>query len=516
MDYATLLLTNAQVLTMDRRPQASAVAVRGERIMAVGDGQDLAALKGPNTRLLDCQGATVLPGFIDAHLHLFAYAASLRGVDLSPRSVRSLAELQQAVRRRAEALPRGSWIRGAGYDEFSLLEGRYPTRHDLDQAAPHHPVKLTHRSGHAVVLNSLALRLVSITRDTPEPVDGVIERDETGEPTGILYEMEQWLEQRIPPLPKGELRQGIREASRRLLAEGITSVHDATPDATLERWRMLSVFQRDGDFRPRVYKMLGPQALKEAQRDGLAFRSGDAQLRLGAVKFMLHETTGSLQPPVELLREQVLEAAKVGFQVAFHAVEPPTIEAALDALEYCLQQGIALQRPRLEHCSLCPSPLLGRLKKVGALVVSNPLFLYHSGRRYRATVPKEEQPWLYRLRSFFQAGLHPAAGSDAPVTPPDARLGLFAAMTRRAEDGKGLQPQERLTFHQALAMHTLHGAYAAFEEHSKGVIRPGAFADLVVLDRRLDGRTEALEQAQMRCTVLGGEVWEPGTSLYCG
>ena len=511
MEPADLILYNAQVHTLERsQPRAQLVAARRGRIIFVGTNESLGELRGPRTRLIDCQGHTMLPGLIDAHLHLFAYASSLLAVDCSPRSVRSLGELKASLRRRAETRPQGAWVRGTGYDEFFLKEKRHPSRFDLDEGAPVHPVKLTHRSGHAVLLNSLALKLVGVTRDTPDPVDGVIDRDpESGEPTGLLLEMDQWLEQRLPSLSSQELEQAMGAASRSLLAQGITSVHDASPDPSMERFERLDKLRQGGVFLPRVYKMLGFPALQGLMARAPRSGEGDEHLRLGAVKFMLQETTGALQPPLEVLAGQALEASMAGFQLAFHVVEPGILEAAIQALEHCARQGTLLRRPRLEHCSLCPPPLLERLKGLGALIVSNPPFLYHSGERYLSEVPIEQRPWLYRFRSFFRSGLRPAAGSDAPVTPPSPLRSIQTALSRRAEEGSVLQVGERVTFQQALSMHALNGAYAAFEEGEKGSLAPGKLADMVVLDRRLERYQEDLEKTNVLFTVLGGEVY-PG------
>ncbi|MFQ6030776.1 MAG: amidohydrolase family protein, partial [Dehalococcoidia bacterium] len=185
---ADLLLVNARVLTLEPQlPVAGAVAISGDTLRAVGNSSDTKIWRGPHTRVIDCQGYTLLPGLIDAHCHLLALASSFTGVDCGPSVVTSLAELQQEIRRRAEQTTPGEWIRGHGYDHLALAEGRHPTRRDLDQAAPNHPVRLDHRSGHASVLNSLALERAGIDRETADPVEGVIQREEaTGEPTGLL------------------------------------------------------------------------------------------------------------------------------------------------------------------------------------------------------------------------------------------------------------------------------------------------------------------------------------------
>ena len=197
-----LLLLNAKVLTMSQhQPIAEAVAVQGQKILSVGSHNEVVALAGPNTRTIDCQGMTLLPGFIDAHCHVLATAAALQGVDCGPGTVSSIQELRKAVRGRADEIQQGAWVRGFGYDDLNLKEKRHPTRWDLDKAAPNHPVRLEHRSGHATVMNSLGLAHAGINRDTPDPIEGVIRReDATGEPTGLLLEMAGFLAERLGSL----------------------------------------------------------------------------------------------------------------------------------------------------------------------------------------------------------------------------------------------------------------------------------------------------------------------------
>ncbi|MFQ5861370.1 MAG: amidohydrolase family protein, partial [Dehalococcoidia bacterium] len=211
------LFSNACVLTLDpRQPTATLVGLRGRRIAFVGSSDELSRLRGPRTRVLDCQGMTLLPGFEDAHLHLLALASCLRSVDCRPGQVASIGEIVASLRQRAGQTPQGAWVRGWGYDEPLLRERRHPMRWDLDEAAPYHPVRLDHRTGHASVLNSLALRLLGITSDTPDPPQGVIQRDEaTGEPTGLLLEMGEFLSLRLAGYrDQGEVAQGIQAANR--------------------------------------------------------------------------------------------------------------------------------------------------------------------------------------------------------------------------------------------------------------------------------------------------------------
>ena len=507
--HADLVLFNARVLTLgERRSTAQLVAMQGDRIAGVGSDGDLRGLSSRNTTAIDCSGQTLVPGFIDAHCHLMAYAAGLLAVDCGKSAVSSIADIKGALSQRARETPQGQWLRGKGYDEFFLEEKRHPTRWDLDDAVPDHPMRLNHRSGHACVLNSAALARVGITTETADPPGGWIERDfETGEPTGVLFEMDGYLDGTVPPLDERELQKGIQIADRRLVSAGITSVQDATHSNSLQRWEAFKRLKDDASLTPRVTMMVGADHLQAFGEGGLGFGSGDSGLNVGAVKVMLSGASGTLWPSPRDLRALVLRAHDAGFQVAVHAVEADAVEAAAEAL---LGEGRLRPRDRIEHCSECPPTLLDKLQGSGLIVVTQPAFLYHSGRRYLSDVAQEMQPWLYRVGSFEEVGLRPAASSDAPVSDPHPLLGVYAAVTRRADTGETVGETERVSTEQALRMHTINGAYASFQESQKGSIEVGKLADLVLLDRDPTAvAPDDLPHINVAMTIVGGKVvWE--------
>lgn len=506
---ADLLLYNAKVFTMDpARPQASVVAVRGGRIAAVGEAGDLEALRGPDTRLLDAEGRTVTPALLDPHLHLLAWAARLSSVDCSPGAVASIPELQRAIAGRARTLPPGSWVRAAGYDEFALREKRHPTRHDLDAAAPQHPVKLGHRSGHAWVLNSRGLELAGIRLDTPEPPGATIEREvPSGEPSGLLLEMDDYLGRHTPGPTPAEIEAGLRQVDRQLLSWGVTFVQDATPSNDLTAWRDLAGYLERDILRVNVSMMVGLAALPALRRAGLAFGSAEGRLVLGGVKIILSESSGRLYPAQKELEEQVEEAQGAGFQAALHAVGVEAVASAVAALERVRRLGPGHDlRHRLEHASVCSPELLGRIARAGLGVVTQPAFLYYSGDRFLETVDPEDLPWLYRSTSLWRQGVAVAASSDAPVAPGDPRAGLYGAMARKARSGRTVGEGEGLALEEALALFTRQAAYLTFQETERGVITPGKRADLVLWDRDLSAleSPEELLQARALLTLLDG------------
>jgi predicted amidohydrolase YtcJ len=504
-----VILKNANVITMDAfHPRAELIAISDDSIFFVGSNNELDRLTGRATRVIDCAGKTVVPGFNDVHLHLFSLLKKLLSVDLSPEKVRSIADIKEAIRQKTLVTPPGTWISGTDYNEF-YLEGKHcPTRWDLDEVAPDHPVIISHRSLHACVLNSLGLSLAGINRETPEPPGARIERDlDTGEPNGILIDMLTSVRSKVMPLfSEEELTEGLALTNRLFLSHGITSVQDATVNNNIARWEKVCGFVLNRQLRSRVTMMAGAPYWQEFKKRGLNTGSGDNLMQLGAVKFLLE-----VQPDQAELNNLVLECHQAGFQIAFHAVAENTIAAAITALEYVDKHSpVAGRRHRIEHCSVCPKQLLERLKKLKVVIITHPSTLFYSGERYLATVAPEELPWLYRIKTPLESGVMVAAASDAPVVPVNPLIGIYAAVTRRAESGQTLQPEECITAERALALYTANAAYASFEEKIKGSIAPGKLADMVVLsDDPTKAPPEKIKDIKVQMTMIGGEVvWE--------
>jgi len=514
MPSADLILHNANIITMDSaRPSAQLVAIRGDRILVVGDNDLLGEVRGTKTKVIDCGGKTLVPGFNDAHCHLFGSIRKRNTIDLGAPSVWSIADIKAALLKRARSSPKGEWIVGSDYHEFYLAEKRHPNRRDLDEAAPEYPVVLFQRSLHACVLNSRALSLAGITRETSELAGAVIERElDTAEPSGLLFEMTGYIRQKVlPPLSEKELAEGIVSLNRHYLSLGITSLGDASSGNDYSRWEILKRFKDNDSLQSRLSMMFGFEALSQFQEKGMAFGSGDSGLRLGGLKILLSEARGRLQPPLDELKKQALAAHQVGFPLAIHCVEPSTVEAAIATLEHIGSRApLKGRRHRLEHVSECPPELLRRLAKLEAMVVTQPVFIYQNGERYLATVSPDRRRWLYRIKSFLDAGLVVAASSDSPVASDNPLLGIYAAVTRRTESGQALLPQEAVSVQQALAMYTTGAAYASSEEDTKGSIVEGRLADMVVLSADpLKSPPERLKDIRVELTIIGGGVvWE--------
>ena len=308
MPTADLIFRNADVFTLDtQRPQADFVAVQNGKILFAGAKDSLNNFTGPGTKILDCEGKTLLPGFNDAHCHIFSFLRKLTSVDLGAPQIKSIPDIQAAIKAKAAKTPPGQWITGTDYNEFYLAEKRHLTRWEIDAAAPDNPVMLTHRSLHGCVLNSRALALAGITIETPEMPGTMIDRDvnKGGEPNGFLAEMVGYLREHVmPPISEKELLTGIKLANEEYLAQGLTSLQDATYVNDLKRWRKYQEFKEKGILQSRVYMMTGVETLPEFQNAGLIFGAGDENLRLGAIKIVptliaekMHPFTGGIECP---------------------------------------------------------------------------------------------------------------------------------------------------------------------------------------------------------------------------
>ena len=510
-----LVITNAKLLTMDRScPIAEAVAVSGERIVAVGTTEKIKRLAGPDTQAIDGQGYTLLPGFIDSHIHLLPLARTTQELDCRPDKVSSIAAIAHRVFEWARIVPPGEWVRCFGYDHLALDDSRHPTRHDLDPISPRHPVRLDHRSGHAMVLNSLGLQLAGINAETPDPVEGVIERDENGQPTGVLFEMSAFLSQRVGSgRSRNKMRQGVTAANQLLLSLGITSIQDAGPENGPARWQVFRELAESETLQFRVSMMAGSGHIAGLLDAGLPWGYGDHRLRVGHVKVMLTMSTGVLHPSMEELQEIAAEACRSGFPVAVHCVEQETVAAAAQVISELSALPAGVPPHRIEHCSECPPETLIAVQRCGAMVVTQPGFIHWNGPAYRRNVASSLQPHLYPVGAMQSAGVQIAFGSDAPVINPNPWPAIYSAVTRKDFKGQPLPESNgagRVSIESALRMYTLSGAETEGTQADRGSITPGKLADLVLVDADpLTIDPEGVKDIKAKLTMIGGKVvWE--------
>ncbi len=524
-----LVLYNARIFSMwEHTPRAEAVAIDHERIAAVGTNEEILALAAPRDIVRDMDGGTIWPGLTDAHIHLQNYALSLERIDCETGS---RADCLARVKDVAKNAPAGRWLRGHGWNQNSWAEG-FGSASLLDEAAPRNPVYLTAKSLHAAWVNSAALQLAGITRSTPDPQNGAIQRNPDGSPTGILLESAMELVEKVIPAPTlSDLRAALETAQMTLLSLGITGVHDFDPRTC---FLALQEMDQAGVLALRVVKGIPREDLPHALGVGLRSGFGSDFLRIGPLKLFadgaLGPQTAAMLQPYEggggsgllfLDAEQIIEigqqAGENGINLAIHAIGDRANFEVLKAYDQMRSYEKANRKPhlrhRIEHVQIIHPDHLDRLASLGVIASMQPI---HATSDY----PMADRYWggrsrtAYALGSLLNSGARLIFGSDAPVESPNPFWGLHAAVTRRRQDGspspEGWYPQQRLTLMQALAGYTTGPAYAAGLEDRLGRIAPGFLADLVVFaEDPFEMDPQQLHTVQPIATMVAGKfVWE--------
>ena len=540
-----LTLVNANVLTMDRdRPRASTVAIARGRIEALDASSGVPAGSG---RVVDLRGATVLPGFHDAHNHMVGFGMSLAEVDLRSSAAGRLDELYAAIARRAETTAPGDWVIGAGDDQNKL--GAHPNRDALDRAAPGRRVWLRHTSGHMCVVNSPVLAALGLDAAATEFPGGRVATDSSGRPTGLLEERAQLLVgSLVYPYPLAELTRAISRAAEQYLKEGVTSCTEA---GIAGGWvahspAELAAYQtaRDsGELRVRVELMPAAEvlhALGAHDGDGLVAGLdlgiktgfGDDWLRLGPVKIFADGSLvgrtaalidpydgggagnegpgngrGYLQADAADLQARIIAAHRSGWQVATHAIGDLAIDVVLDAYARALEAYPRRDpRHRIEHFAVVQPRQVTRAAELGVIAVPQGRFVTELGDGMLAAVGPDRQGWLYRQRSLLEAGMVLPGSSDRPVVSGAPLLGIADMVNRRTASGVPFNPGEAITAQQALYAYTRGSAYASRQEHVKGSIAPGMLADLVVLSEDPTAVSpERIAEVAVLATIVDGQ-----------
>jgi predicted amidohydrolase YtcJ len=515
---ADVLLVNANVLTMDPgRPRATAVAIAGGRILDLPDAPHQVSAG----RVVDLRGATLLPGFHDAHNHMTWFGLSLTEIDLRSPGVGSLDELYAAVARRAQATDAGEWVVGSGYDQNKI--GGHPDRDALDRVAPGRRVWLRHTSGHMCVVNSLVLADLGLDAGPAEVPGGRVATDAAGRPNGLLEERAQELVGRlVRPFPVAALADAIDRAAAQYLREGITSCTEAGIGGGWIGQSPVEVAayqaaREQGRLRVRVELMVASDVLHPvvAHADdgldlgldlGLRTGFGDDWLRLGAVKVFSDgsligrtaamtepfadaagagapgDGTGYLQADAGQLTDTIVAAHRSGWQVATHAVGDRAIDVALDAYAQALSRYPRRNaRHRIEHFAVARPDQVTRAAELGIIAVPQGRFATEIGDGMLAALGPGRHGWLYRHRSLLEAGLTLPGSSDRPVALGAPLLGIHDMVNRRTGSGAPYNPGEAIGAHEAVRAYTYGSAYAGHQEDTKGTIAPGKLADLVVL-----------------------------------
>lgn len=510
----------------------AAVLLRGGRIEAVVDPGRAPALRRQVEEVVDLHGAHVLPGLIDAHLHLVGYGAALEQVDCAGLS--SWEACVERAEERARELPEGAWVLGRGWDQNLWAVKEFPDRRALDARIPDHPVLLRRVDGHAAVANGPALARMEIGPDTPDPPGGRILRRRDGSPTGVLVDTAVDLASRAVPEPDAAtIERRILRAAAALLERGLTQVGDAgTTGAELE---VLLRLEREGRLPIRVWVMLDgsdDELLARWFARG-PLRTPGRMVRVGAVKLYADGALGSrgallgsdyaddpgnrglAVTPLGRLRRLTLEASRAGFQVAVHAIGDEAVHRVLDLFDAVGPRACSRLRHRIEHSQTVRPGDVARYARLGVVASVQPTHCTSDMPWAPDRLGPGRIAWAYRWRSFLDAGVRLAGGSDAPVEDPDPRRGLFAAVTRQQPGGTppgGWNPAERLTAAEALHLFTDWAAFASFSEGWCGAITPGRRADLTIVDGdpTAEGGRRVLQLEVVRTIVEGVDRYRAG------
>lgn len=530
--FCDSVILNGNVITMNpRQPHAEAVAIKNGRIVRVGGNKKMIGLLTPKTKIWDIEGKTLIPGFIDAHQHLSLYGERYLLEDFGASNVSSIDDIKRLVAKRAGKGQQ--WVRAQGYDDTKISDKRLLNRWDLDTVAPDKPVFIKHIGGHLAVVNSEALRRANITEATPDPEGGTLGRDKSGRLNGVLYGNAAFMFTHqvgmrfpiIPPFSRQKRQKVIRKACEDFLSAGITSVHDAlvSPEYIMSYQDVYN----SGKLGVRVYMLIPHYFLRGLKDLGIYSGFGNDKLKVGAIKIILDgaisSRTAFLSEPFigskndygkviiesqEELNKIVLEGHRLGFQFAIHANGDKAIEMALRAYRNALEKYPRKNhRHRIEHCTVVNPQLINEMRKLGIMAIPFGCFLWYHGEKVVPFYGMERAKLMFAHRAFLDAGIQIAGSSDSPAMPYNPLLAIQSCVTRQTSSGEVIAPEQRITVEEALRLYTLGGAYASFEESTKGTIEVGKLADLVVLSKDptlVNPRT--IMDINVMMTMVGGKV----------
>jgi len=536
---ADLVIVNAKVYTFNRSQDiAEAIAVRQQRIVYVGRSSEVGRYVGGGTVVIDAEGRAVTPGLIDTHAHMAVWGLyRTRYIDLSYPAVNSIKKMVEVVRKVAEEKREGEWILGRGWNQAHYPEGRMPTRWDLDEATDRHPVVLWHTSGHMVVVNSLALKISGIGRETESPPGGIVEKDERGEPTGVLAEKPaiDLVARKIPRPSHIEWVEAIKRAMREWVSEGITAVKDPTSsEHTGEILEAYRAIRRSGEQVVRVVALYWAQSLRELEGAGnYVEASTDPWLRIPGIKIILDGAISTKTawisgyyrgsqgysglPILDLgeFEKMVLEAVSKGYMVSVHAIGDRAIEVVLKAYEDAVR--ISGRKPILTviHFMLPTENHIERLKSLGGYAEVQGGFMYFLAEAYRKNLYGEAYKRILPIRSMIEKDLTVCNGSDAPVIPYPPRYGIYASVARKDMRGVSVNENEAIAIEQAFATYTSEASKCLGMEDLIGSLEPGKLADMVVWDRdtmAVNSAEELLEVKPIYTIVDGRIVYSSSTA----
>jgi predicted amidohydrolase YtcJ len=521
-----LLLVNGNFWTVSAAaPKAEALAIAGDKIIAVGTTAEILRLATPKSLTIDLNGKLVLPGFNDAHLHFASGGSSLLEIQL--RDARDEADFARRIAENAARLPK-IWITGGNWDHEAWPSQKFPNKSLIDPVTPETPVLVSRLDGHVALANSLALRLAQIDKSTPDPQGGKIDRDPTtGEPTGILWDEAIVLVGRvIPPQTQPDQLRAIQAALQHAAELGVTSVQDNSSQDDLKIYQQLL---RQNKLTVRINAWRPVDLTRPLTQIGLEMPFGNPMLRLGTVKIFSDgsmgagsawffapyaddpTTSGLAMYSVETLNQIIELADAGGLQIATHAIGDRANHEVLNAYEQALKKNRRQNaRHRIEHAQVIQAKDLPRFKELGVIASIQPSHCIDDMRWAEKRIGQERCQGAYRFKSVADAGAQIAFGTDWPVEPLDPLLGLYAAVTREFPEGgpeNGWHSAEKLSLEQAIEFYTLGSAYAEFAENEKGTLEVGKLADLVVLSKNLfEIPPQEILTTKVLLTLVGGKI----------
>jgi predicted amidohydrolase YtcJ len=525
--YTGVVDSSALVLVAGKR--AEAIAVRGDRILAVGTRDQVMKTKGPDTKVVDCDGHFVMPGFNDAHLHLASAGFEKLNADLV--GAKTLDEFRERLRAKVEAAGPGGWVVGGGWDETLWPVKSLPTRWDLDEVSGNHPVYLDRVDGHIGVANTRALQLASVSVASRDPEGGKIDRDQAGTPNGILRETARDAVRAVIPKPThDQRRQAIEGALADLARQGITSAQD---NSTWEDFQVYEELEREGKLTARISEWLPfDDSIDDLNQKRNSHPASDNRLHTGMLKGFMDGSLGSktaalLEPysddpknsglpqyEATKLNAMTRERVLAGYQIGFHAIGDRGVQMALDAFaeaEKAANGGkgkAADYRLRIEHAQVTTPEEILKFKDLKVIASMQPNHLLTDMNWADSRLGAKRAQHSYAWAELLRRGIVLAFGTDYPVEPVTPFRGLYSAITRTSEDGKkSYHPEQKLTIEQAIAAYTTGSAFAEFSEQEKGTIAPGMLADFVVLDRDITAvPAPAVLETKVLRTVVGGQT----------
>jgi len=524
-EKATLVVRDTRVWTGNtEQPWAQALAVRADRIIAVGSNADVDALTGPGTEVISASGSMLVPGFIDSHVHFIAGGSGLAAVQL--RDAATAEEFARRIGDYAKTIEPGEWIMYGDWDH-TLWGGELPRRDWIDDLTPDNPVWVYRLDGHMALANSIALELAGVDADTAEVDGGTIVRDGDGRPTGILKDNAMTLvEAFIPEASAEKLDREVKAAMHYVAANGVTSVHD------MADWQSLAAYRRaesHGDMITRIYSVVPLQDWERLRDEVGQNGTGNEWLRIGGLKGFMDGSLGShtaamLEPftdapndkglllhDLDDMRNWINDADAAGLQVMVHAIGDRAIRDLLDIYsDVAKTNGERDRRFRMEHAQHIAAQDIGRFAAQGVIASMQPYHAIDDGRWAESVIGPERARTTYAFRSLLDSGARVAFGSDWSVAPATPVEGIYAAVTRRTLDDanpNGWIPEQKITVEEALHAYTTTAAYASYDEHLKGMLKPGMLADFVLLDRDLTTiAAETIRDAKILRTVVGGKT----------